>query len=116
MLFVYPHPPHTVITIPDEVNLVGLISESDGKNVHPPAASAPTAIPYDDAHAPQQVKLVDLLQFLTVAPVLHSRFPLNVIVSAWDKIESLGVKTTPAIWLAKHLPLLDQFLRANAEV
>ena len=53
-----------------------------------------------------QVMLVDLLQHLC-DHIERERFRLAVIVSAWDLVAS---QELPATWLARELPLLDQFL------
>ena len=55
---------------------------------------------------PTEVKLVDLLQLLCTQ-IAAEHFRLAVIVSAWDLVDEQGV---PSEWLAKELPLVDQFL------
>jgi hypothetical protein len=62
---------------------------------------------------PEQVRLVELLQFLLRPPFARRKRRLAVIVSAWDTV--LDEKPTPAQWLARELPLLDQFLTNNPE-
>ena len=54
---------------------------------------------------PTDVQLVDLLQLLC-AEIATERFRLAVIVSAWDLVDEQGA---PSEWLAKELPLVDQF-------
>ena len=65
-----------------------------------------------------QARLVELLQLLlflrgvgTLRPV--SLPPLVVLLSCWDEITGIGEKTKPEEILAKHLPLLADFVRAN---
>ena len=53
-----------------------------------------------------QVMLVDLLQLLC-GHIKKERFRLAVVVSAWDLVLS---EELPIEWLAKELPLLNQFL------
>lgn len=67
---------------------------------------------WSPGRAPTQVKLVELLQFF--ADMTSDR-PLKivVIVSAWDLVVQEG--RTPRQWLAYHLPLVDQFLRAGGD-
>lgn len=60
---------------------------------------------------PQQVRLVDLLQFLLRPPFPQRCRRLAVIVSAWDVV--LEPRPTPDQWLAREMPLLHQFLRNN---
>jgi hypothetical protein len=62
---------------------------------------------------PEQVRLVDLLQFLLRPPFVRRQRRLVVVVSAWDVV--LEPKPTPEQWLARELPLLHQFLTNNPE-
>lgn len=62
---------------------------------------------------PQQVQLVELLQFLQGPPFARRCRRLAVIVSAWDVV--LEPKPTPDEWLAREMPLLHQFLVNNPE-
>ncbi|MBX9646724.1 MAG: hypothetical protein K2X57_06690 [Xanthobacteraceae bacterium] len=63
--------------------------------------------PWDPASTPLQVRLVDLLQSLPLVPFALTPFRVAVIVSAWD----LSHEVTADAWLAKRMPLLNQFLR-----
>lgn len=60
--------------------------------------------------APTQVKLVEILQFIRC--VADKKFKVAVIISAWDLLYNHG--NTPAEVLIKRLPLLYQYLSANA--
>lgn len=62
---------------------------------------------------PEQVRIVDLLQFLLRPPFLRRQRRLAVVVSAWDTV--LEPKPTPERWLCRELPLLHQFLANNTE-
>jgi hypothetical protein len=80
----------------------------------PPGTDAPArakARPWDPKLSPTQVKLVQLVQ--EIAERSATRLPMVVVVSAWDVTVEDGL--TPAEWLAINLPLLEQFLTANAE-
>jgi hypothetical protein len=68
--------------------------------------------PWTPNHAPTQVKLVEILQFLLMRTFRKRRMPIAIIVSAWDLIEN---GETPSEWICKRLPLLDQFLHSNFE-
>jgi hypothetical protein len=72
-----------------------------------------SADPWRPSFVPEQVQLVDLLQFLQLPPFERRRRRLAVIVSAWDVITPPSLQ--PANWLAREMPLLDQFLRNNPE-
>jgi hypothetical protein len=63
---------------------------------------------------PEQVRLVDLLQFLLRPPFLRRQRRLAVVVSAWDAVHARH-KLTPDQWLARELPFLHQFLANNVE-
>lgn len=58
---------------------------------------------------PTDVQLVDLLQLLC-AEMAAERFRLAVIVSAWDLVDK---QAAPSEWLAKELPLVEQFLNSH---
>lgn len=62
--------------------------------------------------APTQVQLVGLLQLLAGAPLTVGPRRLAVVFSAWDLVADNML--TPEQFLAVNLPLLDQFLRNNA--
>ena len=64
---------------------------------------------FEPAKTPLQVRLVDLLQSLRLDPFAKKPFRIAVIVSAWD----LAKFKTADEWLAKSMPLLDQFLRGG---
>lgn len=59
--------------------------------------------------APTQVQLTDLLQLLQSAPLNVGPRRLAIILSAWDKAAKLEL--TPETYLAKKLPMLNQFLK-----
>ena len=61
---------------------------------------------------PEQVQLVELLQFLLRPPFRRGKRRIAVIVSAWDVVPE--PRPSPADWLARELPLLNQFLVTNS--
>jgi hypothetical protein len=88
-------------------------SESDVVEAVPEGGQAvpgaPADPPFEPAKTPVQVRLVDLLQSLKLDPFDKRLFRIAVIVSAWD----LAKEKTADEWLAKSMPLLDQFLRGG---
>jgi hypothetical protein len=60
---------------------------------------------------PEQVRLVDLLQFLQRPPFLRKRRRVAVVISAWDVVAS--PRPSPERWLSRELPFLHEFLVAN---
>jgi hypothetical protein len=67
---------------------------------------------WDPKLLPQQVQLVELLQFLQRHPFRRIQRRLAVIVSAWDVIDDPSL--LPEAWLGRELPLLHQFLQSNS--
>jgi hypothetical protein len=65
---------------------------------------------WEPALTPTQVRLVDLIQSALCVFDRSHVLRLALVVSAWDLVES---PPTPEVWVERHLPLLDQFLRAN---
>jgi energy-coupling factor transporter ATP-binding protein EcfA2 len=61
---------------------------------------------------PHQAKLVELLQFLLERT--QRKLRVAVVVSAWDLVEGLG--KPPHAFIARELPLLQQFLEANDDL
>lgn len=66
--------------------------------------------PFDPAKSPTATKIVFLLQVLQEAA--GRSLPIAVVVSAWDTMKAEAI---PEEWLRETLPLVHQFLRANAE-
>ncbi|MCZ7484141.1 hypothetical protein [Rhizobium rhizogenes] len=62
---------------------------------------------------PEQVRLVELLQFIQRAPFQIRSRRLALVVSAWDVITDPGLE--PAVWLEREMPFLHQFLRNNRQ-
>jgi Double-GTPase 1 len=60
---------------------------------------------------PEQVHLVELLQFLQRPPFKRQPRRVAVLVSAWDVLPT--PQPTPEEWVQRELPLLHQFLRTN---
>lgn len=65
-------------------------------------------IKWHPRHAPTQVQLVELLQFLHMPPLDIGPRRVAIALSAWDKVEPEG--RTPSAFLAEKLPLLHQYL------
>jgi len=62
---------------------------------------------------PEQVKIVQLLSDLIRPPFAPVRRRIAVMISAWDIVRDMQL--SPSEWLTLHLPLVNQFLRANHE-
>ncbi len=65
------------------------------------------ATSWASAKTPLQVQIVDLLQALLLPPFAKGPVRVAVIVSAWDLTDAASAQD----WLAKKMPLLDQYLR-----
>ncbi len=80
-------------------------------------ATAPQTKPWTPREAAKQVKLVDLLQFISEQGQTRKPLPLVVMLSAWDLVGSkTDLKEHPEKFLARDWSLLDQYLKANPEV
>jgi energy-coupling factor transporter ATP-binding protein EcfA2 len=69
--------------------------------------------PWSIEKLPTQVKLVELLQFALEFAVNKVR--IAVVVSAWDLVENT-FSGAPHEYLAREMPLLQQFLEANDDL
>lgn len=69
-------------------------------------------IPWSPDMAPTQVQIVSLLSLLSEPPLDIGPRKVCVVLSAWDK--AAGEKLNPSEFLAAKLPLLHQYLGANA--
>lgn len=68
--------------------------------------------PWHAKDSPTQVKIVELIQFLTYDQSSYNLKRLAVIISAWDVVDK---DNSPPQWLAERLPLLHQFLESNKD-
>lgn len=62
---------------------------------------------------PPQVRIVQLLSDLLRPPFESRPRRLCVVISAWDLVAGMGL--TPSEWLAKTMPLVNQFVRMNGD-
>ncbi len=69
----------------------------------------PTASAWEAKMSPTQVQLVEILQFFN--ELVGRSLRLAIIISAWDLVEP---KYTPKKWVEEKLPLLWQYMIANA--
>jgi GTPase SAR1 family protein len=86
----------------------------DEKQVATEETQTPTEIlEWDAKYSAYQAKLVDLLQ---IASRLRGPQParLAIVISAWDRCEK--EKLQPEAWIKARLPLLYQYMVANADV
>jgi hypothetical protein len=63
--------------------------------------------------APTAVQVVEMLQMLRCNALRSPARRLAIMLSAWDKVEDEGLD--PEAFLARELPLLDQYLRQGDE-
>lgn len=62
---------------------------------------------------PEQVKVVQLLSDLITYPFEPCKRRLAVLISAWDLVATASL--SPLEWLNNNMPLVYQFLEANAD-
>jgi len=104
MLFVTADRPHDGMTILDLAPILNGFEES-GRSLR--------GSEWGPQLVPEQVQLVELLQFLQQPPFEIRKRRVVVLVSAWDLM--VGSQCAPAQWLARELPLLHQFLVTNSD-
>lgn len=115
LLFVHP----TKVIAPNRIHYgveeaVSILGNEQDKQGEAAAADAETFLPdWDSKKSPTQVQLVELLQFIEHQPHLENISRVAVIASAWDLVRARYA--SPQAWLAKRLPLLAQYLRANSD-
>jgi hypothetical protein len=68
-------------------------------------------------HVPNQVKLVDLLQFMEDHFGGRRKIKICIVVSKWDMVaKSFGENMEPKLWMELQLPLVYQYLCSNQEI
>ncbi len=90
----------------DGITLLDMASMITGEELETNAL-----VEWTPAIVPQQVKLIELLQFLQSPPFRRVQRRLAVIVSAWDVVNE--PQLSPEAWLLRELPMLHQFLQSN---
>lgn len=94
------------VTVPKWVNEEKLLMEELGIQAEDEGEEV---VDWSPDVAPTQVQLVDLLQSMQTEPLDVGPRRLAIILSAWDKAVGRGL--SPEQYLAKRMPLLDQFLK-----
>jgi len=108
VLFVTANRPSDGLAI---VEMPGQPPGADGAN-GPPPQQPPAAIqPWKSDSTPEQVRLVELLQFLQRKPFARRQRKVALIISAWDTV--LEPKPSPPQWIFREMPLLHQFMTTN---
>lgn len=103
---------------PEKVKEPTLISEAESlideiRDVGGVAELEENTEPWDIEIMPTGVQLVELLQFHIESGLSSLMRRVAVVVSAWDLVQN--ATASPAAWLKKRLPLLDQFLLSNKD-
>lgn len=104
LLFINADRPLDGLSIVDLLPLLGDAADGDKE-------SATETTPWTPDLVPEQVRLVDLLQMLQRPPFERRSRRLAIVISAWDVVQPQQIN--PEIWLAREMPLLDQYLRTN---
>ena len=125
LLFIHPEEVREPTMIPETYDEE---FEESSTSVSPPASTGKEVqageqksdeVRWDMEKAPTHVQMVELVQFLDNQLDCVRPFPVCVIISAWDLVESATLPEQnapkPSDWLEESLPLLHQYLRANPE-
>lgn len=108
LLFVHPDnltEPHRI----DAVEPVMQELPADQRAAPAPVDKDPD-LPWDVGESPTQVILVDTLQSI-MERAEQTNLRTAIVVSAWDLVDPENLE--PDQWLARRLPLLQQFLESN---
>ncbi len=100
------------VAIDLERELAAMIAATDGDDAESENGDTPV-VPWEPQFAPTQTVMVDLLQLLHWR-LRRPRFPVAVVLSAWDKVDDGA--TAPIDWLRARLPLFAQYLESNSAV
>lgn len=110
--------------IADAAEMEALLEEEEETSEKETAAAAqaetmeappkPTLTNWDVKYVPNQVKIVEGLQFLLHHKNIAKPLKLSVIISAWDTVPGTE-ELEPETWLEYNLPLLHQYLQCNTD-
>lgn len=106
MVFINAGRPDDKLMITDLADLVG----SEDAQIE-----QPTAKRFDPLEMPEEVKIVELLQFANRRPLVPRKRMLVIIASAWDVLSEARQKD-PDGWLEADCSMLAQFLRHNSDL
>lgn len=89
-------------------------TEQDPATEQDETVEADGVVDFDPRRMPEQTRIIDILQLLQAAVLQKGRRRLVIVVSAWDVVAADGVE--PSEWLEREMPMLAQYLAANAEL
>jgi len=69
---------------------------------------------WDIEQAPTQIQLIEILQAIASRDYVQPGYKLAIIISAYDL--HVGTYPHPEDFVTKELPMLDQFLKSNANI
>jgi hypothetical protein len=111
LLFIHPSRVREPIPIDQWMDTTDALEVEDEEQIE---GDFGTGVPWSHEQVPTQVELVDLLQIMLSRILSAGPLKVAVMLSAWDLVLNLGL--SPAEWLRKRLPLLDQYLHSNDDV
>jgi hypothetical protein len=65
---------------------------------------------------PNQIQIVDFLQFILYHKPQIIPAKVSILISAWDKVQGTFGDVSPNSWMEKNFPLLYQFMVCNSQV
>lgn len=104
MLFLHSSKVATPISLDD----IGELATAAGARSNIEVNSA--EVPWEPKLAPDQVKLVDVLQMIESQRGLPGQLRLALVISAWDRVHGMS----PDQWLIRSAPLIAQYLQNSA--
>lgn len=78
------------------------------------AKSGENIVTWKEEFASKQAKLVDLFQIVATADMIKKPFPVAIILSAWDLVNSIN--KSPKNFFETTFPLVDQYLNSNKTI
>jgi hypothetical protein len=102
---------------PDKIKRPIGVAETTEQAIGLGGGASATASPkeWHPKDAPTAVQLVEMLQMLRSDALQTPARRIAVVLSAWDKVEEDEPNIPPDRYLARELPLLDQYLRHGVD-
>jgi hypothetical protein len=95
-----------------------LVDANQKKEAKKKESVSPNTSPkvYKHINTSNQVKLVEILQYLVYTLATETPFKIAIVVSKWDKVTANFPTKKPEEVVKSNLPLLHQFLESNQQI
>ncbi len=113
LLFIHPGKVIPPVRIDEAEKVLQEIGEDPNKYDRQEGVPEAHQIEWKESFSSTQVKIVELIQFISFYPNLIEPYRIAVIISAWDLVNDSG--NSPLEWLESTLPLVFQYLISNTK-